>query len=366
MQTSDQSDCPADRITLGNPSQGSNCLDPVGAAVPPAPHPPDRPHWSKRIKRSDPADLRPDLYPRLFQQVLRDEPYDIANAGIHCPAPVEGSVEPADVDAMLSYLEAVLVSLEQHTIAVIVEWPDAQEAPLLIAGETLKQHLDRVLGVLKRIAEPQRQRAAVRLASIVRIHYRAWLELVEHWKGEFPGLLPLYGYYPEYVYPATYYRAVSDTRDTDRPFDRWTTCLQAADADLRWRHDEGPCPGIISITTHHAIGPFLDTGFAAEIGAAICCEHMIAAARNDPAPGDVPDRGEYFIDALTQMHCTVPGMAWPRDINDVMVAEMPSDASWTPEKFDQEPTSFPDEHLDDGWWAPQLRLCLREVLPVCE
>lgn len=336
-------------------------------AVPPVPKPPDLLHWSQRIKRSDPADLWPDLYGRLFPRVFRREPYDIPNAGLAWPAPVAGDTDSADVDAMLYYLEAVLVSLEHHTVPVIIQWPHWDEGPLLVAGQTLKQHLDRVVRVLKRLGEPERHQAASKLASVIQLHHRAWLELVEHWKGEFPRLLPLRGFYPEFVSPPTYYRAVPDTRVIDRPFDRWTTSLQAAEADLRWRHEGEPCPGVLSITTHHAIGPFHDTSFSGEIDATTCCEHMIAAARNEPAADAAPDNGEYFINAITQMHCSAPGMAWPMgDINDVMLAEMPSDASWTPVEFDQEPTSFPDEQLDDGCWAPQLRFCLREALPLNE
>jgi len=326
------------------------------------------------------------LYCRLFPEVSRREPYDITNVAILWSAPVAGNVGPADVDAMLSYLEAVLESLEQSTVPVIIAWPSPNEAPLLVAGETLKEHLDRVLGVLKNLSESQRQQVSLRLTSIIHDHYRAWLELIEYWKGEFPRLLPLNGYYPSFVWPTTYYRAVSDTRVTNRPFDRWTTSWHSAKVDLRWRHDHGPCPGIISITTHHAIGPFRDTSFSGEIDGAICCEQIIAAVCDEsvphPAPDTsndffvydaagmfialdhTPDTGEYFIDSLTQVHCSAPGMAWPREnINDLMFAEMPFDASWTPDDDQPEPTSLPDEHLDDIWWAPQLRFCLREPLP---
>lgn len=328
------------------------------------PQPPHRPHWSQRIKRSNPADLWPALYSRLFPEVSREEPYDITNVAIHRSAPVPGDVAPADVDAMLSDLEVVLESLEQATVPVIIQRPHWDEAPLLVAGETLKEHLERVVGVLKRLGEPQRQRVALRLASAIQHHYRAWLELVEHWRGEFPGLLPLHGFYPDYVYPPTYYRAVPDTRATECPLDRWTTSRQSAEADLRWRHDSGPCPGIISINTHHAIGPFRDTGFSAEIDGAICCEHMIAAARNEDLPEHTPDKGEYFIDSLTQVHCSAPGMTWPpQDMSDIILAEMPHDAQWTPDDDEPEPTSLPDEDLDDPWCAPQLRFCLREAPP---
>lgn len=341
--------------------------DDPGDAARGTPQLPSSLHWSQRIKRSDPADLWPNLYGRLFPRVFRREPYDIPNAGLAWPAPVAGDTDSADVDAMLYYLEAVLVSLEHHTVPVIIQWPHWDEAPLLVEGETLKQHLERVVGVLKRLRGPQRQQASVQLTSIIHNHYRAWLELIEHWKGEFPGLLPLRGFYPDYVDPTTYYRAVSDTRVTDRPFDRWTRSWTSAEADLRWRHDRGPCPGIISINTHHAIGPFRDTGFSAEIDGAFCCEHMIATARNEDLPELTRDNGEYFIDSVTQMHCSAPRMAWPmEDVNDVMLAEMPDDACWTPDDYQPEPTSLPEEHLDDPWNAPQLRFCLREALPPYE
>lgn len=365
MKTSDQTDAPEIWITQGDAAQSSRpSLTPVAekSLSPPS----NRPHWSLRLKPSNPAEISPDNFLGTFQEVFRHEPFNIVNGSIRWPAQVEGNAEPADVDALLSYLEAVLVSLEQHTVPVIIAWPDPREAPLLIAGETLKQHLDRVLRVLKRLREPHRQQAAVKLASVIQHHYRAWLELVEHWKGEFPGLLPLHGFYPDYVYPPTYYRAVPDTGVTDFPFDRWTRSRISAEMDLRWRHDCGPRPGIISITTHHAVGPCRDTGFSGEIDGGICCEHMIAAARNEDSPETTSDTGEYFIDSITQIHCSAPYMNWPEDINDVMFAEMPDDATWTPEVLDVEPTGFPNEHLDDGWWARQLRFCLREALPLNE
>lgn len=341
--------------------------DNPGDAARGTPQLPSSLHWSRRIKRSDPADLWPDLYGRLFPRVFRREPYDIPNAGVAWPAPVAGDTDSADVDAMLSHLEVVLESLEQATVPVIIQWPHWDEAPLLVAGETLKQHFERVVGVLKRLGGLQREQASVRLTSIIHHHYRAWLELIEHWKGEFPRVLPLNGYYPDYVYPPTYYRAVPDSRVTDRPFDRWTRSWTSAQADLRWRHDGAPCPGIISISTHHAIGPFRDTGFSGEIDGGICCEHMIAAARNEDLPEHTPDKGEYFIDSLTQVHCSAPGMTWPpQDISDIMLAEMPHDAQWTPDDDEPEPTSLPDEDLDDPWCAPQLRFCLREAPPAHE
>lgn len=311
-------------------------------------------HWSMRIRKSMLRDI--DL--PCYAWYLPPSPWDEGRHEILVPLLPEilpfSSFEarPQQFNRALLYLELILEALSRRTSPEMIARDCSEESELIVEGKSLRFHLNRVLTVIRCEPEFRRVEAGRMLSTVAAKHYLAWLEMVETWSDI--SWFPDYSSSSRYRPAPVFYRAVPDTRVPSEYFDRWRTSRERALKDLE-SCSAGPLPGVVSVCTYHALGPFRTTELPC-VNCDIVCAAPAFATMEAYRDAELKD-SEWFIDSQTIKWCMRE--SW-MSLDEWILEDLPEGAVYVADDLDPDFFTIPEEVDFELCGLYEVRVRLRE------